>query len=68
MVIELCETNEARELIGQIRASHPTADIVVHPCLNRCNACLLALFAFVDGELLEAYSPEQLLDKIKACR
>lgn len=64
-MIEICETNEVRELIENLRTLYPDADIVTYSCLDRCNACFLTLFAFVDGELIEAYSPEQLLAKIK---
>jgi uncharacterized protein YuzB (UPF0349 family) len=64
-VIEICETNEARELIDQIRCLSPDAEIVVHRCLDRCSACFLTLFVYIDGELIEAYSPEQLLARIK---
>ncbi|MFC4769366.1 DUF1450 domain-containing protein [Effusibacillus consociatus] len=65
MIIEVCETNEARQLIDQIHAVFPDVELVIHPCLDRCNACFLIPFAIVDGELIEAYSPEQLLQKIK---
>jgi uncharacterized protein YuzB (UPF0349 family) len=65
MVIELCETNEARELAYQLQTRYPDADVVVYSCLNRCAGCFLCLFALVDGEPVEAFSPEQLLGKIE---
>lgn len=65
MVIEICETNEAREWIPRIKELYPEADVVVYPCMNRCNACFLTLFVLLDGELVEAYSPEQLLEKMR---
>ncbi|GAX90248.1 DUF1450 domain-containing protein [Effusibacillus lacus] len=65
MIVEICETNETRELIGEIRTAFPDAEIVVYSCLERCNACYLTLFVLIDGTLVEAYSPQQLLEKIK---
>lgn len=65
MVIEICETNEARELIGELKTRFPAADVVVYPCLSRCAGCFLCLFVLVDGEPIEAYAPDQLLTKIE---
>ncbi|BCJ86656.1 DUF1450 domain-containing protein [Effusibacillus dendaii] len=65
MVIEICETNETRMWIPDIRAMLPDAEIVVYSCLDHCNACYLTFFTYVDGELLEAYTPQHLLQKLK---
>ncbi|MGZ4163502.1 MAG: DUF1450 domain-containing protein [Tumebacillaceae bacterium] len=65
MVIEICETNEARELVRALRRKYPAADVVVHSCLHLCSGCFLCLFVLVDGEPVEAFSPEQLLEKIE---
>lgn len=65
MVIEICETNEARELVGALQDKYPEATVVVYACLSRCAGCFLCLFALVDGEPVEAFSPAQLLEKIE---
>ncbi|UOF90679.1 DUF1450 domain-containing protein [Fodinisporobacter ferrooxydans] len=65
MVIEICETNESMDLIQKLRTMFPDADIVPYACLNRCAGCFLCLFAIVDDVVIEAYSPEQLLQKVQ---
>lgn len=65
MVIEICETNESRELAAQLRAKYPDADVVIYSCLSRCAGCFLCLFVLLDGAPIEAFTPEQLLAKIE---
>jgi uncharacterized protein YuzB (UPF0349 family) len=65
MVIEICETNEAHQLLPDLRARFPQAEFIVHRCLNRCAGCFLCLFAFVDGQLIEAFEPTNLCDMIQ---
>lgn len=64
MVIEICETNEAHQLLPDLRARFPQAEFVVHRCLNRCAGCFLCLFVVVDGETIETYDPERLFEAI----
>lgn len=66
VLIELCETNEARRLAARMEQEFPEARIVIYPCLARCAGCYLALFAWVDGILVEAYAEELLLEGIRA--
>ena len=65
MVIEICETNEAHQILPDLRARFPQAEFIVHRCLNRCAGCFLCLFAIVDGQLIETYEPKLLGDMIQ---
>lgn len=59
MIVEVCESNEIA-LQAEELEKHGI-DVVKYSCLDRCQVCVLRAFAFVDGDLLEADSAEELL-------
>ena len=42
----------------------PNIDVLEHGCLSYCTKCERSLYALVDGEIVEADTPEELTKKI----
>jgi uncharacterized protein YuzB (UPF0349 family) len=42
----------------------PNIDVLEHGCLSYCTKCERSLYALVDGEIVEADTPEKLTEKI----
>ena len=64
MIVEVCQSNEIVSLVQELEKRG--VDVVTYTCLDRCPVCVLRAFAFVDGDLLEADSAEELLDAVLA--
>ncbi len=63
MIIELCEANEMASLLDILEQER--FDVVTYPCLDRCEACFMGPYAYVDAKLYEADDPTTLLEMIR---
>ncbi|KIL42623.1 YuzB family protein [Jeotgalibacillus soli] len=65
-IIEFCLSNlasgsqEALEILER----DPNLDIIEYGCLGYCGICASSHFALVNGEIVEANSPKELVDEI----
>lgn len=67
-IIEFCASNigHGTEPLKLKLEHNPEYDVVEYGCLNNCGQCYLQPFAMVDGEIIEADSPEELEKAIEA--
>lgn len=67
-IIEFCASNigHGTEPLKQKLEQNLEYDVVEYGCLNNCGQCYLQPFAMVDGEIIEADSPEELEQAIEA--
>ena len=63
MIIEMCEANEMALYAGELEAEG--MDVVTYSCLDRCAACVLRAYAYVNGELVEADRAAEVLAQIR---
>lgn len=65
-IVEFCISNlangaqEARQRLEK----DPNLDIIEYGCLSYCGKCARTLYALVDGDPVEADTPEELVEKI----
>jgi len=68
-LVEFC-TNNTHHGTGivarRIEAERPDAEVVEYGCLGNCGQCYLDPYVLVDGEIVEAATPEELYEKIIA--
>lgn len=68
-LVEFCAANVGSytKVVMEALENDPTvtADVVEYGCLGRCGECYMMPFALVNGDYVEADSPEELLQKIK---
>ncbi len=65
-IIEFCVSNLASGSQGALEKleKDPNLDIIEYGCLGYCGKCSQSLFALVNGEIVTAETPEQLVDNI----
>lgn len=68
-IIEFCAGNAHFGTDKALKPLEKTYDIIEYGCLTNCGQCYLAPFAFVNDEIVEAVTSEELylaiLQKIK---
>jgi uncharacterized protein YuzB (UPF0349 family) len=66
-IIEFCTSNLASgtEWIMKELEKYPELDVVEYGCLGNCGECFAHPYALVNGEIVSADTPDELLDKIK---
>lgn len=67
--IKFCENNfqfGTEEIIPILEEEMSNVRIEVHSCIGFCDDCANSPFALIDGEILQADTPEELLDEIKS--
>ncbi|MGM0898673.1 MAG: YuzB family protein [Bacillota bacterium] len=65
-IIEFCMSNLANgseESFAKLEQD-PNLDVLEYGCLSYCSQCAESLFALVNGEIVEAETPEELTKKI----
>ncbi|MFP7734257.1 YuzB family protein [Priestia aryabhattai] len=65
-IIEFCVSNLAsgsQKALEKLEKD-PNLDIIEYGCLGYCGKCAQSLFALVNGEIVTAETPEQLVDNI----
>jgi len=67
-IIEFCASNlgHGTDKLMHKLEQNPEYDVVEYGCLNNCGQCYLMPFAMLDGEIIEADSPEELEAAIDA--
>ncbi|MDM5230100.1 YuzB family protein [Lysinibacillus pakistanensis] len=65
-MVEFCVSNLANgsQKAYEILERDPNIDVLEYGCLSYCTKCSESFYAIVNGELVEADSPEALTDAI----
>lgn len=65
-MVEFCMTNLANGSHKTLETleKDPTIDVLEYGCLSYCSVCADSLYALVNGEIVEADTPEELTEKI----
>lgn len=65
-LVEFCVSNLANgsQETFEVLEKDPNIDVLEYGCLSYCTRCSEALYALVNGELVEADTPEELTKKI----
>jgi len=67
--IEFCENNfgyGTEEVIERIENELDNAKTEVHSCIGFCDDCAASPFALIDGQIIQADTPDDLFEEIKA--
>ncbi|MEC2076395.1 YuzB family protein [Metabacillus fastidiosus] len=65
-IIEFCISNlanGAQAALEQLEKD-PNLDIIEYGCLSYCGRCAASLYALVEGEVISADEPDELVEKI----
>ncbi|WP_242972928.1 DUF1450 domain-containing protein [Anaeromicrobium sediminis] len=68
MEIKFCENNYTHgieDVVNKIKEQLENVTVEVESCLGYCGDCAVGPFALVDDELVQADTPEELLEEIK---
>ena len=65
-LVEFCVSNLANgsQETYEVLEQDPNLDVLEYGCLSYCTRCSEKLYALVNGELVEAETPEELTKKI----
>ena len=65
-MVEFCMTNLANGSHKTLETleKDPNIDVLEYGCLSDCSVCADSLYALVNGEVVEADTPEELTEKI----
>lgn len=65
-LIEFCVSNLANgaQEAFEILENDPNVDVLEYGCLSYCTRCSETIYALVNGEMVEADTPEELTKKI----
>ncbi|PSL32924.1 uncharacterized protein YuzB (UPF0349 family) [Planomicrobium soli] len=65
-IVEFCISNIANGAQGSFEKleQDPNLDVLDYGCLSYCTQCAESLYALVNGEIVEADSPEELTQKV----
>ncbi|KGE20815.1 YuzB family protein [Paenibacillus wynnii] len=65
-IIEFCASNlgHGTDKLMHKLEQNPDYDVIEYGCLNNCGQCYLSPFAMLNGEIIEADSPEELEEAI----
>ena len=65
-IVEFCVSNMAngsQESFEKLERD-PNLDVLEYGCLSYCTQCAESLYALVNGEIVEADTPEELTQKV----
>ncbi|HSI65950.1 MAG TPA: YuzB family protein [Planococcus sp. (in: firmicutes)] len=65
-IVEFCVSNivnGAQDSFEKLERD-PNLDVLEYGCLSYCTKCAESLFALVNGEIVEAETPEELTKKV----
>ena len=65
-IVEFCVSNMAngsQESFEKLERD-PNLDVLEYGCLSYCTQCAESLYALVNGEIVEAGTPEELTQKV----
>ncbi|HEY9581364.1 MULTISPECIES: YuzB family protein [Savagea] len=65
-IIEFCISNLAQgaQETFETLERDPNLDVLEYGCLSYCTKCTEGLYALVNGDIVEAETPEQLTERI----
>lgn len=65
-IVEFCISNLANgaHKSFEILERDPNLDVLEYGCLSYCTICANSLYAIVNGEIVEADTPEELTERI----
>ncbi|RIJ63958.1 YuzB family protein [Rummeliibacillus sp. POC4] len=65
-LVEFCVSNLANgsQETYEVLEQDPNVDVLEYGCLSYCTRCSEKLYALVNGDLVEAETPEELTKKI----
>ncbi|WP_379130452.1 YuzB family protein [Paenibacillus sp. sgz500958] len=65
-IIEFCASNlgHGTDKLMHKLEQNPEYDVIEYGCLNNCGECYVKPFAMLDGEIIEADTPEELEEAI----
>lgn len=65
-LVEFCVSNLANgaQDAFEVLENDPNIDVLEYGCLSYCTRCSESLYTLVDGEMVEAETPEELTKKI----
>ena len=66
MLIEICASNEMMSLQHQLNMDGH--DVIVYPCLDRCDRCADYPYVFADGMLVEGPDTSTVISMIQMLR
>lgn len=67
-IIEFCASNlgNGTEKLMKKLEQNPDYDVMEYGCLSNCGQCYMQPFAMLNGDIIEAESPEELEEAIVA--
>lgn len=67
-IIEFCTNNmhHGTDAVFRRLEENPEYDVIEYGCLGNCGQCVAEPYALVNGEIVDARSPDELYDKIIA--
>lgn len=65
-IVEFCMSNIANgsQETFETLEKDPNLDVLEYGCLSYCTKCMETLYAVVNGEVVEADTPEELTERI----
>lgn len=68
MILQTCSNNQSSLALAQQleKEFHRSSSFKMEECLKKCGICKKSPFVVVDGEVLSADEPEQLLQTLRA--
>jgi uncharacterized protein YuzB (UPF0349 family) len=67
-IIEFCVNNmhHGTDQVMKKLESNPEYDVIEYGCLGNCGECYLSPYAYVNGEIVPAPTPDELYEAILA--
>lgn len=66
MLLEVCQSNEITRHIEKLEEDG--FDVIVYPCLDRCERCPVFVYAYADGDLVECGRAASLIRTLRERR
>ncbi|MPQ24267.1 YuzB family protein [Bacillus paralicheniformis] len=65
-IVEFCVSNLAQgsQEAKEILEKDPNLDVVEYGCLSYCGQCMQSMYALVNGEMVTANNPAELVENI----
>ncbi|AAU24862.1 YuzB family protein [Bacillus sp. GM2] len=65
-IVEFCVSNLAQgsQEAKEILEKDPNLDVVEYGCLSYCGQCMQTMYALVNGEMVTANNPAELVENI----
>lgn len=66
-IIEFCTNNmhNGTDKVLRLLEANPAFDVLEYGCLGNCGQCYVEPYAMVDGDIVSADTPDELLEAIE---